>query len=210
MGSPLQLLFATSNPHKIEEVTAILAPAGFEVIGLDSLDDPPAEPVEDGATFADNARIKAVYYAKAAGRPCLADDSGLEVDALNGEPGVLSARYAGIGETRGEQTAANNARLLKELEGVPDAQRAGRFVCAMCLADAEGRIVAETRGIFPGVIAREPRGTSGFGYDPLVYLPDVGRTVAELTAEEKNARSHRGEAARKMAAKVGESNLAQR
>ena len=206
----MQLLFATSNPHKIEEVRAILGPAGFEVIGLDSLDDPPAEPVEDGATFADNARIKAVYYAKAAGRLCLADDSGLEVDALNGEPGVLSARYAGIGETRDEQTAANNARLLRELKDVADDNRAGRFVCAMCLADAEGQVIAATRGTFPGLIARSPRGTSGFGYDPLVYLPEEGRTVAELTADEKNARSHRGEAARKMAAKVGELDLENR
>ena len=195
----MQLLFATSNPHKIEEVEAILAPVGFDVIGLDSLDSQPPEPVEDGAAFADNARIKAVYYARAAGRLCLADDSGLEVDALSGAPGVFSARYAGTGETRSEQTAANNARLLKELENVPDDERAGRFVCAMCLADAEGSILAETRGTFPGVIARSPRGTSGFGYDPLVYLPDVGRTVAELAANEKNARSHRGEAARKMA-----------
>ncbi|UCD75821.1 MAG: RdgB/HAM1 family non-canonical purine NTP pyrophosphatase [Phycisphaerales bacterium] len=195
----MQLLFATSNPHKVEEVRAILAPAGFDVVGLDSLEVQPPEPVEDGATFADNARIKAVFYAKAAGRLCLADDSGLEVDALDGGPGVLSARYAGTGETRSEQTAANNARLLRELENVPDDRRAGRFVCAMCLADAEGRILAETRGTFPGVIARSPRGTSGFGYDPLVYLPAMDRTVAELTAEEKNARSHRGEAMRRMA-----------
>lgn len=206
----MQLLFATSNPHKIEEVEAILAPVGFEVIGLDSLGNPPPEPVEDGATFADNARIKATYYAKAAGRLCLADDSGLEVDALDGGPGVLSARYAGVGETRAEQTAANNARLLKELENVPDEKRAGRFVCTMCLADSDGNVLAETRGTFPGVIARSPRGTSGFGYDPLVYLPDVGRTVAELTAEEKNTRSHRGEAARKMAAKVAEFHLENR
>jgi XTP/dITP diphosphohydrolase len=206
----MQLLFATSNPHKIEEVKAILAPAGFDVIGLDSLDDPPPEPVEDGATFAENARIKAIYYAKAAGRLCLADDSGLEVDALGGAPGVFSARYAGAGETRAEQTAANNARLLMELKNVPDDQRAGRFVCAMCLADAEGNVLAESRGTLPGVIARTPRGTSGFGYDPLVYLTDAGRTVAELSADEKNARSHRGEATRQMVQKVRELDLKSR
>ena len=195
----MHLLFATSNPHKIEEVAAILAPLGMEVMGLEALDRVPPEPVEDGATFADNARLKAVHYARAASRLCLADDSGLEVDALGGAPGVLSARYAGIGASRAEQTAANNARLLREMKDVPPGKRAARFVCAMCLADEHGRIRAESRGTFDGFIAIQPRGTSGFGYDPLLYLPDLGRTVAELSAEEKNARSHRGEAARQMA-----------
>lgn len=198
----MQLLFATSNPHKIEEVAAILAPLEMDVIGLDALARPPEEPIEDGETFQANARIKAIHYARAAGRFCLADDSGLEVDALDGAPGVISARYAGIGETRSEQTAANNARLLRELEGVPRERRAARFVCAMCLADGQGRILAESRGTFDGVIAAEPRGSSGFGYDPLLYLPELGRTVAELGAEEKNSRSHRGEAARRMAALI--------
>jgi XTP/dITP diphosphohydrolase len=203
----MQLLFATSNPHKIAEVAAILAPHGVEVIGLDALEDPPAEPVEDGRTLQDNARIKAIHYARATGRPCLADDSGLEVDALHGAPGVISARYAGAGKTRAERTAANNARLLRELEAIPPDERAARFVCAMCLADGEGKIIAESRGTLDGVIADEPRGTSGFGYDPLVYLPELGRTVAELTADEKNARSHRGEAARRMAARIADLQL---
>jgi XTP/dITP diphosphohydrolase len=198
----MHLLFATSNPHKIEEVAAILAPLGITVLGLDSLDDPPAEPVEDGALFADNARLKARYYAAAAGQVCLADDSGIEVDALNGEPGVISARYAGIEGTREECTKANNARLLGKLKDVPEDKRAARFVCAMCLADPDGAILAESRGTFDGVITRSPRGTSGFGYDPLLLLPELGRTVAELTAEEKNARSHRGKAARRMAEKI--------
>jgi len=205
---PAQLLFATSNPHKIEEVAAILAPRGMEVIGLDALDDAPPEPIEDGATFADNARLKAVHYARVAGWLCLADDSGLEVDALGGAPGVLSARYAGIGATRAEQTAANNARLLREMKDIPPGKRAARFVCAMCLADEQGRILAESRGAFDGFIAIQPRGTSGFGYDPLLYLPELGRTVAELSAEEKNARSHRGEAARHMAALIDGLQLA--
>jgi XTP/dITP diphosphohydrolase len=204
----MQLLFATSNPHKIEEVAAILAPRGMGVIGLDALDDPPQEPVEDGDTFQANARLKAIYYAQATGRPCLADDSGLEVDALGGAPGVLSARYAGIGETRAERTAANNARLLRELKGVAPGQRAARFVCAMCLADGQGGVLAESRGTLEGVIADEPRGASGFGYDPLVYLPSLSRTVAELTAEEKNARSHRGEATRRMADLIADLQLA--
>ena len=203
----MQLLFATSNPHKIEEVGSILAPLGMDVIGLDALARPPIEPVEDGQTFQANARIKAIHYARAAGRLCLADDSGLEVDALDGAPGVISARYAGIGATRAEQTAANNARLLRELKGVPPERRAARFVCAMCLADGQGRILAESRGTFDGVIAAEPRGSSGFGYDPLLYLPELGRTVAELAAGEKNSRSHRGEAARKMAALIADLQL---
>lgn len=195
----MRLLFATSNPHKIEEVQAILAPLGIEVYGLDAIRPQPREPVEDGATFEANARIKAIAYAKATGRQCLADDSGLEVDALAGRPGVHSARYAGIGATRAERDAANNAKLLRELENLPINRRAARFVCAMCLADAQGNVQAETRGEFPGIIARSPRGSNGFGYDPLLYLPDRQCTSAELSTAEKNARSHRGAAARKMA-----------
>lgn len=198
----MQVLLATTNPHKIEEVAAVLGPLGIEVIGLDALDAVPPEPVEDGDTFEANARIKAVAYARATGITCLADDSGLEVDALGGRPGIHSARYAGIGATRAERDAANNARLLRELEHVPDEQRTARFVCAMCLAAPDRRVLAETRGEFPGLIARQPRGTNGFGYDPLLYLPDAGCTSAELSPEAKNARSHRGEAARSMAARV--------
>jgi XTP/dITP diphosphohydrolase len=195
----MQLLFATSNPHKIEEVQAILAALGIEVIGLESLGQAPPEPVEDGDTFEANARIKAVAYARFAGRRCLADDSGLEVDALGGAPGVHSARYAGVGASRAERDAANNAKLLRELKGIRMEARAARFVCAMCLADAEGAIFAETRGTFEGVITDRPAGANGFGYDPLLWLPDRACTSAELSAEEKNARSHRGAAARQMA-----------
>ena len=162
------------------------------------------EPVEDGETFEQNARIKAIAYARATGRMCLADDSGLEVDALGGAPGVFSARYAGRGETRAERDRANNEKLLKELEGVPDDQRSARFVCAMCLADAGGSVLAETRGEFEGQIAHVPRGTYGFGYDPLLYLPDADCTSAELPPEKKNARSHRGHAARRMCARLRE------
>jgi XTP/dITP diphosphohydrolase len=180
-------------------VQAILAPLSIEVYGLNAIRPTPREPVEDGATFEANARIKAIAYAKAAGRTCLADDSGLEVDALGGRPGVHSARYAGIGATRAERDAANNAKLLRELENLPINRRAARFVCAMCLADTQGNVLAETRGEFPGIIARSPRGSNGFGYDPLLYLPDRQCTSAELSTAEKNARSHRGAAARKMA-----------
>jgi XTP/dITP diphosphohydrolase len=170
----MQVLFATGNPHKIAEVRAILAPLGLDVVGLDHLDDLPPEPIEDGDTFEANARLKAIQYARATGRVCLADDSGLEVDALDGAPGVRSARYAGAGETRAERDRANNEKLLRALQGVSADRRGARFVCAMCLADADGTILAETRGTFEGVIADTPAGTNGFGYDPLLYLPDVG------------------------------------
>ncbi|MHC4948971.1 MAG: RdgB/HAM1 family non-canonical purine NTP pyrophosphatase [Planctomycetota bacterium] len=196
------LLFATSNPHKIDEVRAILAPLGIDVEGLDALDEIPPEPEEDGATFAANARLKAVYYARRTGRACLADDSGLEVDALGGEPGVRSARYAGVGATRPERDAANNRLLLERLRDVPAPRRTARFVCAMCLADPDGRVVAETRGTFDGVIAETPAGANGFGYDPLLHLADAGCTSAELAPEAKNARSHRGAAARAMAERL--------
>ncbi len=194
----MQLLLATSNPHKVEEVAAILGPMGIDVVGLGVLESKIPEPVEDGVTFQANARIKAVYYAKALRRMCLADDSGLEVDALGGAPGVHSARYAGVDGQRAQRDVANNEKLLAELQGVPAEQRTARFVCAMCLADTDGAILAETRGTFQGIITTQPRGGNGFGYDPLLYLPDVGFTTAELSPDQKNARSHRGVASREM------------
>lgn len=195
----MQLLFATSNPHKVEEVAAILAPMGIDVVGFGAMESKIPEPVEDGTTFQANARIKAVYYAKALGRMCLADDSGLEVDALGSAPGVHSARYAGVDGQRAQRDGANNEKLLAELQGVPAEQRTARFVCAMCLVDGDGSILAETRGTFQGIITTELRGENGFGYDPLLYLPDVGCTSAELSPQQKNARSHRGVASREMA-----------
>lgn len=195
----MQLLFASSNPHKVEEVRAIFSALGIDVVGLDALPRLPPEPVEDGATFEANARIKAIAYARSTRRMCLADDSGLEVDALNGAPGVHSARYAGTGDTRAERDAANNAKLLRELKNAPSNNRTARFVCAMCLADADGHILAETRGTIEGLITDQPHGANGFGYDPLLYLRDRRCTSAELSSGEKNARSHRGQAARKMA-----------
>jgi XTP/dITP diphosphohydrolase len=197
----MQLLFATSNPHKIEEVQAILAPLEIHIIGLDAFDNIPDEPVEDGETFQDNARIKAVYYAAHLKQSFLADDSGLEVDALSGKPGVHSARFA-AGENdnffdlpRAQRDAANNRKLLRHLKNVSLDKRTARFVCAMCLADPNGNILAESRGTFDGVITDTPRGTNGFGYDPLLYLPDLQCTSAELSPADKNARSHRGAAA---------------
>jgi XTP/dITP diphosphohydrolase len=190
------LLVATSNPGKLRELRQILAPSGVLLLGLDALDQSFEEPVEDGASFEDNARLKARSYAAQSGRCCLAEDSGLEVDALGGAPGVYSARYAGVGETREERDAANNAKLLAALAQLPSAPRTARFVCTLCLCAADGTILAETRGTFPGVIIDTPRGTNGFGYDPLLLVPELGLTSAQLAPAEKNARSHRGAAAR--------------
>ena len=198
----MQLLFASSNPHKVREVHAILRALGIEVIGLDAVEHAGPEPVEDGETFAANARIKAVHYARATGRWCLADDSGLAVDALGGEPGVRSARYAGVGGSRNERDIANNAKLLHELEGTPPADRTARFVCAMCLADPMGTVAAETIGTMEGAIGSVPRGENGFGYDPLFIVPGLECTSAELPPDKKNVLSHRGDALRQMAGRI--------
>ena len=190
-----KLVIATSNPHKVEEIAAVLGQIGIACLPMGEAGIP--EPDEDGATFEANARIKAVAYAKALGAAVLADDSGLEVDALGGAPGVHSARFAGVGATRAERDAANNARLLRELAGVPHARRTARFVCVLCVAQPDGSVLAEARGHFEGWIGESARGANGFGYDPLHVLPD-GRTSAELTSAEKNARSHRGNALRSL------------
>lgn len=198
-----QILFATTNPHKTNEVRAILAPLGIDVLSLESLESVPDEPEETEPTFAGNARLKALYYAEKTGVESLAEDSGLEVDALSGAPGVHSARYAGMSGTRAERDHANNEKLLRELRLLPDASRTARFVCALCLAAPDGTVLEETTGAYDGEIADSPRGQNGFGYDPLLYLPDVGRTSAELLPAEKNARSHRGKAVRALAALLG-------
>jgi XTP/dITP diphosphohydrolase len=199
-----ELIVATGNPHKVEEIAQMLSAIGVRVRSLKDVPGGEAieEPVEDGATFEANARIKALHYAETLGlrkgQACLADDSGLEVDALDGAPGVYSARYAGMGETGPERDGANNAKLLAALKAVPREKRTARFICAVCVADASG-VVFEARGEFAGVIGGSPRGSNGFGYDPLLVLDD-GRTSAELSPSEKNARSHRGDAVRKVAA----------
>jgi XTP/dITP diphosphohydrolase len=194
-----KLIVATTNPNKVREIEQVLSPLGLQVSGLGELAQAIPEPVEDADTFEGNALIKAVAYARALGESCLAEDSGLEVDALDGAPGVHSARYAGVGTTREEKDRANNEKLLRALADVPVSQRAARFVCALCLVDASGKVLFETRGVYEGVIADAPRGENGFGYDPLLWLPDVGRTSAELAPAEKNARSHRGKATRALA-----------
>jgi XTP/dITP diphosphohydrolase len=196
----LPFLVASRNPGKVREIRQILGGLGVEWAGLDEVS-PPPEPEENGATFADNARRKALHYARALGRWCLADDSGLEVDALGGAPGVRSARYAEErlvpGADKAARDAANNGKLLAALAGVPDDRRTARFVCHVAMADEKG-VLAEAEGAVEGRIGRAPRGDSGFGYDPLFLLAD-GRTMAELDAEAKNRISHRGRALRRLA-----------
>jgi XTP/dITP diphosphohydrolase len=184
------LLIATTNPGKLREYAAIFADLPVELRSLRDvgIDD---DVEETGATFAENAILKARYYAARSGLMALADDSGLEVAALDGAPGVYSARYAGHGASDAER----NAFLLQKLEGVPFHARLARFVCVVALALPDG--TCETvEGLLPGVIEREPRGEHGFGYDPLFYILDEDRTLAELPLERKNAISHRAQAAR--------------
>jgi XTP/dITP diphosphohydrolase len=192
----MKLVFASTNPHKLREIREILGPLGITVTSPDELGRALPEPDESAATLVANARLKAVAYAGALGAPCLADDSGLEVAALGGAPGVHSARYAGVGGTRDERDRANREKLVAELARRGSADRSARLVCALCLADGNGRILFETRGTLDAVVLDAPRGNNGFGYDSLLYLPELGRTLAELSPDELNARSHRGSAAR--------------
>jgi XTP/dITP diphosphohydrolase len=203
----MQLVFATTNPHKLREMRELLAPHGIRVRGLEELGRAVPEPVETEATLEGNARLKARAYARALGETCLADDSGLEVDGLEGAPGVQSARYAGVGVTREERAEANRQKLLSELARRGPVSRKTRLVCVLCLADRSGRILFETRGTLDAVVTDAPRGKNGFGYDSLLFLPDVGKTVAELSAAELNARSHRGAAARALHAWLSEHPL---
>ncbi len=193
----MRLILATANPHKAVEIAEVLGPA-YDLVPR-PLDVP--EVVEDAETFEGNARLKSAALVAATGEPALADDSGLEVDALGGAPGVHSARYAGEHATG----ADNVARLLTELSGLPvaagGADRAARFRCVLVVSWPDGREVVAT-GVVEGQIADAPRGESGFGYDP-VFVPDDpsarGRTFAEMSSAEKHAISHRGKALRKLA-----------
>lgn len=183
------LLIATTNPGKLREYAAIFAGLPLELRTLADLGI--GDDVEEtGATFAENAQLKAEYYATRSGLAALADDSGLEVLALGGEPGVHSARYAGPGASDAERIAL----LLKKLEGVPFHARLARFVCAIALA-RPGAPTEIVEGVLPGVIETAPRGDGGFGYDPLFYVLDEDRTLAELPPERKNRISHRARAA---------------
>ena len=189
------LVFATRNKGKLVELRALLP--GLDVRSLDELDRAVPEVVEDADTFAGNASKKAREVARATGCPALADDSGLEVDALGGAPGVWSARYAG----EPANDAANNAKLLAALAGVPAERRTARFRAVLALADPAGPLgdrVLTADGACEGVILDAPRGTGGFGYDPLFYAPELGQTFAEAGVGPKSDLSHRARAMRAM------------
>lgn len=186
-----KLLLATRNQHKKQELAAMMEGLGIEVLTLDEVPELP-EVDEDGETFQDNAVKKAALTARASGYTCLADDSGLEVQALNGRPGVYSARFAGPQA----DDRMNNEKLVDLLKELDPSQRAARFVCVIAIADPSGRIQA-VEGECPGTITLEARGSDGFGYDPL-FIPDgYQQTFAELGSEEKNRISHRGQALKK-------------
>ncbi|MCJ7544478.1 MAG: RdgB/HAM1 family non-canonical purine NTP pyrophosphatase [Phycisphaerae bacterium] len=195
------IVLATGNPGKVREITAALGDLAVEILSLERFADI-APPAETGQTFAANARDKALYYAAATGQWCLAEDSGLVVDALDGAPGVHSARYAADrcppGADRATVDQANNAKLLEALAGVPTGLRTARFLCHLALA-GEGRVLIETFDTVEGLIAEAPRGRGGFGYDPVFVIPSLGRTTAELSPQQKNALSHRGKAVRHLA-----------
>ncbi len=188
----IRLVLATRNPGKVRELEPLLRDASLENVQIETLADHAAigDVDEDGKTFEANARLKATFVSRASGQWALADDSGLEVRALQGMPGVLSARYAG----RHGDDAANSARLLRELEGQPD--RSARFVCVCALARPDGQVVAIATGYCTGVVIEAPRGEGGFGYDPCFVADGRERTMAELPPEEKAAISHRGRALR--------------
>lgn len=194
----IRVLIATSNPGKLRDFAGAAAPLGIAIEPLPNFTSIPAA-VEDGVTFEANARKKAEYYsAYAPGEIVLADDSGLEVDALGGAPGVHSARYAAdqphlVGNNTDDQ--ANNARVIRELRKIPPENRTARFVCVIA-ATRDGQTLKIFRGQAEGVLLDSPRGTNGFGYDPLFYFPQIDKTFAELTPEEKAQYSHRGAAFR--------------
>jgi len=190
------LVLATRNAAKILELRRILEPAGFSIVGLDAFPEAP-EVEETGVSFLENALLKARAAARATGLPALADDSGLEVEAIGGAPGFRSARYAG----EPGSDAGNNAKLLEALAGVPEEKRTAAFRCVAAAVLPDGRVVWE-EGRWAGRIALAPRGSRGFGYDPLFVDLDTGLTAAELPPDEKNARSHRGQAFRALAARL--------
>ena len=183
-----KLIFATGNENKMKEIRMILGDLDYEILSMKEagID---ADIVEDGKTFEENAIIKATAISKLSGCLVLADDSGLEVDYMDKMPGIYSARWMG------EDTSyrIKNTAIIVKLEGVPDEKRTARFVCAIAAAFPDGRVVTK-RGTIEGIIGYEERGENGFGYDPIFFLPEYGKTTAELSPEEKNQISHRGRA----------------
>lgn len=198
LNTPLkQVVLATRNEGKVREFNQMFAAVGWEAVSLRTFPEAP-EVVEDGDTFAENALKKATAIAAYTGLPTIGDDSGLEVDALNGAPGVYSARYAG--ESASDE--ANLHKLLVELQGVPMAKRTARFCCVLALV-RPGMPTITAEGYCDGVIVHQPAGENGFGYDPVFFLPQRMCTMAQLQAEEKNRISHRSQALHKLLEKVG-------
>lgn len=183
------LLLATTNQHKLEEYRAILSDVPFRLLSITDVQ-LGLDVKETGTTFAENAELKALAYAQAADLLSLADDSGLEIDALGGAPGVYSARFAGSDASYKERFRL----ILERLKGLPVEQRTARFRCAITLAEPSG-YYRTVEGVLEGVIADAPRGENGFGYDPIFLVPELGKTIAELMPDQKNRISHRGRAA---------------
>ena len=187
-----KIVFATGNQGKLREVKKILADLNVDIVSMKE-EGIQIDVDENGTTFAENAQIKATAIGAHTDAIVLADDSGLVIDALNGEPGIYSARYLG----KDTSYRIKNQNLIDRLEGVPDEKRTARFVCAIAAALPDGTVL-HTEGTIEGIIGYEERGENGFGYDPIFYVPKLGKTTAELTDDEKNASSHRGSALEKM------------
>ncbi len=183
-----KLIFATGNEKKMKEIRMILGDLDYEILSMKEAGIT-VDIVEDGSTFEENAMIKATAISKLTNCLVLADDSGLEVDYMDKMPGIYSARWLG------EDTSytVKNRKIIENLEGVPDEKRTARFVCAIAAACPDGRVLTK-RGTIEGIIGYEERGSNGFGYDPIFFLPEYGKTTAELDPEEKNKVSHRGKA----------------
>jgi XTP/dITP diphosphohydrolase len=191
-----KILIATTNPGKIAELKAMLE-VDVELVGLSEFAGI-GEVQEDGSTFAENARKKALGYAKATGLWTIADDSGLVVDALGGGPGVKSSRFSGERESNRKLLDHKNmAKVLKLLQAVPREKRTARFVCCLCLASPK-KVLIETQGMLEGLIADKEIGQNGFGYDPVFFVPSLNKTVGQMSPEGKNAISHRSQAIRKL------------
>jgi XTP/dITP diphosphohydrolase len=192
----VKLVVATRNRHKVREIAVLLAEAGLDIVAV-TIDDvaPKAELLENEDTFEGNALAKARQASVACGMPAIADDSGIEVDALGGAPGVRSARWAGEPCDDGR----NNERMLREMALVPAEKRTARYRCAAAFVDVAGNLEVVRAGACEGVLLTEARGTGGFGYDPLFFIPSLGRTMAEIDLAEKNRLSHRAVAFRALA-----------
>jgi XTP/dITP diphosphohydrolase len=204
----MKLLVATRNPGKLAEARQLLESSGIAVLSPDEAGvtwSAAEDLLEQAETFEGNARAKAEYFAKRVGLATVADDSGLEVIALGGAPGVRSRRWAGASGSADEVDAANNRELLRRLAGAPEARRHARYRCVLALTEPGQLVPRVFEGVCAGTILTEPRGTGGFGYDPLFLSDDLGRTFGEASQQEKNEVSHRGRAFRQLAEALGKS-----